>query len=77
MTRSNVIVILIIILILGGVSWWCSNIEIPPDKEQILIEKLDSTNKIRTKEIDSLYKLHKKDSILLNKIYNHVKNKKY
>ena len=77
MTRSNVIVISITILILGVVYWWCSNIEIPPDKEQILIEKLDSTNKIRTKEIDSLYKLHKKDSILLNKIYNYVKNKKY
>lgn len=77
MIRSNVIVISIVILILGGVSWWYSNIEIPPDKEQILIEKLDSTNKIRTKEIDSLYKLHKKDSILLNKIYNYVKNKKY
>ena len=77
MTRNNIIVILIIILILGGVSWWCSNIEIPPDKEQILIEKLDSTNKIRNKEIDSLYKLHKKDSVLLNNIYNYVKNKKY
>lgn len=44
--KDTIIIVVCIILLLGGCFWWFSRIEVPSDKEQLILNKLDSLNSV-------------------------------
>ena len=72
-SKKDVIIVVVCIVLLLGVSfWWCSNIQVPPDKEQLILNKLDSLDlvvKQQTTIRDSLKMVLDTNTVTIKEIH--------
>lgn len=70
--KDILFVVVCAVLLLGGVTWWCSRIEVPPDKEQLILNKLDSLDlvvKQQTTIRDSLKTVIDTNTVTIKEIH--------
>lgn len=71
-SKKDVIIVVVCIVLLLGVSFWCSNIQVPPDKEQLILNKLDSLDlvvKQQTTIRDSLKMVLDTNTVTIKEIH--------